>query len=222
MSIQIFNYEGSQIQFDMVNGQLMANATLMCDAFDSRPNDWLNLKGTKRYIEAITKKNGSDENQLITTVNGGEKPGTWINEKLILNLARWLNVDFEVWCDDKIAELLRTGKVELKPMSIEEMMISQLQGMIEAKKELKEIKEDIKLLKAKQNTSEDNYFTIAGYGSLHGLKINKDTANIAGRKAVKLCKELGYIIGKVTDAKYGSINTYPIDVIESVLKEINN
>jgi hypothetical protein len=94
----------------------MANATLMCAAFDRRANDWQNLKGTQRYIEAVTRKNGFGENELVTTKTGGNNTpqGTWIHEKLILNLARWLDVDFEVWCDEKIAELLRTGKTEIK------------------------------------------------------------------------------------------------------------
>ncbi len=130
-------------------------------------------------------------------------------------------MDFEVWCDEKIAELLRTGKVELKPKTSAELLLQNVQLLVDHERSINEIKEDIKLLKAKQNTSNDNYFTIAGYGSLKGLKIDRDTANIAGRRSVKLCKDLGYVIGKVQDSKYGSINTYPVDVIETILSEMN-
>jgi hypothetical protein len=117
-NLKKFKYEGSSIQFEVIDGKIMANATLMCEAFDKRANDWLALKSTNKYIEAITRKSGFVENQLVTTKTGGvpgqAAQGTWIHERLILNLARWLDVDFEIWCDEKIAELLRTGKTALK------------------------------------------------------------------------------------------------------------
>ncbi len=109
--IQLFEYKESPIQFEEVDGQVMANATLMCSAFGKRFNDWTNLAQTKRYFEAITSKNGISENQLVTTkkgsaINGG---GSWINDRLVIALARWLSVDFEIWCDERIAELKRSG-----------------------------------------------------------------------------------------------------------------
>lgn len=30
--------------------------------------------------------------------------GTWIHQRLILNLARWLDVEFEIWCDEVLGE----------------------------------------------------------------------------------------------------------------------
>lgn len=128
--IQLFEYKESPIQFEMIEGQVMANATLMCKAFGKRPVDWLKLESTKEYIEALKKnsntgKNGISENQGIANVrknhisnnqivtikqgsaiNGG---GTWIDQHLIIPLTRWLDVDFSIWCDIKVAELLRTG-----------------------------------------------------------------------------------------------------------------
>jgi hypothetical protein len=109
--LKIFNYNDNSIEFEVINGQVFANATVMCQAFGKRPNDFLNLASTKRYLEAITKKTGSEN--LVEIRNGGANPGTWIHERLILKLASWLDVNFEIWCDTKIAELLRTGKVEL-------------------------------------------------------------------------------------------------------------
>ena len=48
--------------------------------------------------------------------HGGLEPqGTWIHECLILNAARYISVEFELWCDDKVSELLRTGKTQLVP-----------------------------------------------------------------------------------------------------------
>jgi len=46
---------------------------------------------------------------LTETRIGGTNPGTWIHEKLILKLAQWLDVNFEIWCDERIAELMKHG-----------------------------------------------------------------------------------------------------------------
>lgn len=37
--------------------------------------------------------------------------GTWLHPKLAIMFARWLSMDFEIWCDQKIEELLAKGKV---------------------------------------------------------------------------------------------------------------
>ena len=50
-TIQKLNYNGIEIQFDFVNGQLMANATMMCKAFDKR-----------------SQPNGTTQNRLNATL----------------------------------------------------------------------------------------------------------------------------------------------------------
>ena len=112
-NIQIFNYGNFQIEFEVINGQVFANATGMCQAFGKRPSHWLELENTKRYIFALQEA-VSEKTALVETRNGGANPGTWIHQKLILKLSSWLDVNLEIWCDEKIAELLKTGKVELK------------------------------------------------------------------------------------------------------------
>ena len=113
--LKIFNYNDNSIEFEVINGQVFANATAMCHAFGKDVNQWKRLPQTKRYADALEKSLCNNHIVLFETKNGGANPGTWIHEKLILKLASWLDVNFELWCDTKIAELLRTGKVELNP-----------------------------------------------------------------------------------------------------------
>lgn len=111
-----FKYLSNNIQFEVINGRVMANATTMFKNTESRLDHWKASEQTKRYVEAVTRKLGIAENQLIITKRGGtQRQGTWIHEKLILNAARYISIDFELWCDDKIAELLREGLVSMKP-----------------------------------------------------------------------------------------------------------
>lgn len=111
--VQIFEYENNPIQFDVINGKVMANATLMAAASGKKMNNYLRSKSTAEYISSIEKRYAISRNGLIVVKQGGLDQGTWIHEKLILDFARWCSPDFAVWCDEKIATLMREGHVQL-------------------------------------------------------------------------------------------------------------
>lgn len=54
--------------------------------YGKRPNDYLSQPSTNRLIKAITRKYGSDENQLVRTRAGSPENGggTWMNKILAL------------------------------------------------------------------------------------------------------------------------------------------
>jgi len=218
MSVKIFDYQGSPIQFDEVNGVIMANASLMAKAFNKRPDDIFKTIQWKEYEKALIQLKGLNYEDL-RSLKEGVNGGSWIHQELVIEFARRLNPLFSIWCNDKISELIRTGKAELKPLSIEEMMIMQLQGMIETKKDVQELKDKVKIIEAKQETSPTNYYAVSGYASLRKINVDKNTAQKVGKAAAGICKDLGYVMGSVPDAKYGSVKTYPIDVLDSVFKD---
>lgn len=120
MSLIIKEYMGNNIQFEVRDREVYANATEMCKAFGKTPKDWLRTENTKEYIKELESVR---QISLTDIKQGGVDQGTWIHEKLILDLARWLNVKFRVWCDEQIATLLREGQVKLdvpKGMSLDE------------------------------------------------------------------------------------------------------
>ena len=108
--IKVFSYNGSSVSF--FNGKnVMVNATEMAKVFGKRPVDYLRLPSTSELIKAIVRKSHISENQLVTTqqgstINGG---GTWMHEDVALDFAQWLSVDFKLWCNDRIKELLTQG-----------------------------------------------------------------------------------------------------------------
>ena len=114
--IKVFNYNGSDITFSSGNG-VMVNATEMARAFDKRPIDYLRLPTTIELVNAIVRKSHISESQLIITkqgssINGG---GTWLHEDIALDFAQWLSVDFRLWCNDRIKELLKHGMTATQP-----------------------------------------------------------------------------------------------------------
>jgi len=60
----------------------------------------------------LVKKTGLVKTKAGAPEVGG---GTWMHPKLAVAFSRWLNVDFGVWCDDKIDVLLR-GTIDIKKM----------------------------------------------------------------------------------------------------------
>lgn len=226
------SWNGFNIEFELIDGQLMANATAMCDAFGKRPSHWLDLVQTKRYLAALEAKPGIPA-ALVETRNGGTGGGggTWIHERLIMKLAQWLNVDFEVQCDEWVAELLRTGQVALAPvLSPAEMLLQQCQQLVDHERRMKQIEaeresdrkqlaaveQQVAEVVAKQTTIDTSSYSIAGYATLHKIKLTPQTANGFGRRASTMSKEQGYPTGHVHDARYGQVGTYHVDILKQV------
>ncbi|MBE0470606.1 MAG: KilA-N domain-containing protein [Methyloprofundus sp.] len=91
------------------NGELMQfndagwfNATAAADRFGKRIDHWLANAETKEYIEKLNTRNVGD---LIKTKRG-KTGGTWLHPKLAIVFARWLSVDFAIWCDEQIDEII--------------------------------------------------------------------------------------------------------------------
>lgn len=170
-NIQIFNYNETPIEFEVINGEVFANATLMCQAFDKRPINWLDLSSTKRYIEAVKAR--SVNLTLVESVQGGSNPRTRIHEKLILKLAQWLDIDFEVWCDEKLAELLRTGKTSINK-DLPTNFLEALKLLVVKEEEKEVLQAQVKTLEHKTEYTE---------------KVLKTTNTLL---ATEVCKEFGF------------------------------
>ncbi len=86
------------------------NATEAAAKYGRRPNDWLALPATKEYIAALDRK--YQKIPYFKSKRGGNtrisgNAGTWLHPKLGVSFARWLDVDFAVWCDAQIDSLIR-------------------------------------------------------------------------------------------------------------------
>lgn len=118
-------YNGQQINRRDSDGYL--SGTSMCQANGKLIADWMRTNEYIRYTERLSASMGIPINELVISksgqsANGG---GTWIHPKLAIKLARWISVDFELWCDEHIETLMKTGSTTLaatqKPLSIAEM-----------------------------------------------------------------------------------------------------
>lgn len=146
-AIVIREYLGNNIEFKMIDGMVYANANSMTDSVTL--DNWKRSANTKRYIEALEKIKSVKSTEFIISTEG-RSGGTWIHEKLILSLARYISVNFELWADEQITTLIREGSVSLKPI-MPQTYIEALEELIKSEKE----KERLALEnKAKQETIE--------------------------------------------------------------------
>lgn len=88
-------FDGSPMQF---NDDGWFNATAAAERFGKRIDHWLANAETKEYMEKLNTRNIGD---LIKTKRG-KTGGTWMHPKLAVVFARWLSVDFAIWCDEQI------------------------------------------------------------------------------------------------------------------------
>ncbi|HDR1521372.1 TPA: KilA-N domain-containing protein, partial [Pasteurella multocida] len=109
------HYNGTEVFFQ---DDAYLNATAIAKYFNKRPNDWLALPTTQEYIETLckkteTRKSGNatkvGKSHFVKTVKGGKdlsQQGTWLHRRLAVAFARWLNVEFAIWCDEQIEKIL--------------------------------------------------------------------------------------------------------------------
>lgn len=117
-----FSYNGNDVLFD-IKDDVMVNATQLAKIYGKRPNDYLSLPATNQLINAITRKYGISENQLViskagSSHNGG---GTWMHRLIVVDFCQWLDIDLKLWCTEKLDELMRYGMTATQP-TLEQMI----------------------------------------------------------------------------------------------------
>jgi hypothetical protein len=94
-------YQDHAISYDATG---WFNATQAAAKFGKSPYEWQRLPDTVAYVAALERKYGKIPYSKSKRGAGG---GTWLHPKLAVNFARWLDVDFAIWCDEQIDSIVR-------------------------------------------------------------------------------------------------------------------
>lgn len=120
--VVVYKYNSLPITFESADGRIMVNATQMVAPFKKTVRDWTRLKSTQDFLEALSTDKHICLSLLINTIKGGNgEQGTWMQEDVALEFARWINPLFGIWCNDRIRELLKHG-ITATPDTIEKML----------------------------------------------------------------------------------------------------
>jgi hypothetical protein len=146
--IQVFEYEQSPIQFEVIDGQVMASATLMAKAFGKEPNGIFKTKTWKDFEETVAQDLNCKSEDIRTSKmghpeNGG---GSWIHQELVLEFSRRLNTRFSLWCNRVVAELMRNGTVTVKPKTAAEQLLDNAKVMVEHEHRLQSLEQTVRSL----------------------------------------------------------------------------
>lgn len=120
-----------------------------------------------------------------------------------------------------LKEIRKTGSYS-KPLTPAEQLLAQAKVMVDMENRLNTIEKNTARLENNlRRTITSDYFTVIGYANFRGINANTYNSSVIGRKASKLCKDCGLAIGSVIDSKYGTINTYPLDILDEIFATIN-
>ncbi|MGM1427922.1 phage antirepressor KilAC domain-containing protein [Sphingobacterium lactis] len=173
---KLFSYNGNEVTFRNEQGVAYVNANNMAKPFKGKePKHWFENKETHDFIHALAKSRGIEPKcqiptslntnelaktypSLLIVVKGGQQQqGTWMHEDIALEYAQWLSVDFKLWCNDRIKELLSVG-ITATPQTIEDML-SNPDMIIQMATQLKDLRAKTMRQEAQLQTAQQ-YFQI--------------------------------------------------------------
>ena len=189
--LQTFLYQNSPIQFETIEGEIFANATAMCKPFGKRPDDIFKTKAWLEFEQAVCDDLGKRYEDIRYARQGGvsNEQGTWIHQELILELARRLDPRLAVWCNRRIAELVRTGRVEIKEFSRKELALMVIHAE-EEKERLALENQHLKELREADQSKVDFYEAVTSSQDVADLGTVAKLLNIPGIGRTKLFAEL--------------------------------
>lgn len=168
------------------------------------PHNYKDRSGKSNRNYLITKKGVA---QLIGGYNSAVPKAFELNVKYINEFERMENY---------------IRNQQARPLTPAEQLLAQAQLMVDMENRLNTIEKNTARLENNlRRTITNEYFTVIGYANFRGINADTYNSSVIGRKASKICKDCGLAIGKVIDSKYGTINTYPLDVLDEIFALMN-
>jgi hypothetical protein len=219
LDLVTYNYNDLPVFFQP-DGYL--NATQIAKQFGKLPKDYLKNDRTNSYISAVSRKLLIEQNQLVIVKSGSSDNGggTWLHPKLAIDFARWLDVDFSVWCDDRIEELLNKGIGSVTPQTPTDYLEA-LEALVTSEKEKRlALANQAKAERAvvKLNTIIDNDFghsSILRAAKFLGIKETIFSWRVLKETTLGLDLE----VKRVPSPRYGYQNLYPIRAFQLAYPE---
>ncbi|MCC5670859.1 KilA-N domain-containing protein [Nostoc sp. CHAB 5784] len=89
------------------------NATQMAKANRKLLSDYIRLKSTKDYLQALGNDMGIPISSLIIEIEGyGKEQGTWVHSEIAIDLARWVSVPFRIWANRTLMKVMIASEIE--------------------------------------------------------------------------------------------------------------
>jgi prophage antirepressor-like protein len=83
------------------------------------------------------------------------------------------------------------------------------------KKEIQQLRSEVRELPSKISGCA-GFYTILAYANIRKVRVDAKQGSVLGKAATMLCNKEGIKVGKVSDSRYGEINTYPEEILSKV------
>ncbi len=109
---------------------------------------------------------------------------------------------------------------EQKPLSQSELLLQSAQLLVDLEKKQNILEQRVKAIEERPAINAPiEHFSIMGYCHNIGVQMSLERSRKLSYRCRSLCLELGLNIGKVSDSRYGTVNTYPLDVLKEIIGE---
>lgn len=190
------------------DGKKAVSARELYEKLGFAPQHWANW-----YKKNITNNSFAVENEDYAQL---PLSGRTIDFALSIDFAKRLSMMARTEAGEQIRNyFIEIEKRATKPLSQLDILAQSIQILQAQEKRISEIDDRVKVIEAKQTTHQ-NWFTIAGYGTLLKIQVGIKLAASLGRKACNLCRQLGIEPEEIPDPRFGKVKTYP----ENVLKQV--
>jgi hypothetical protein len=168
-------------------------------------------------------------------ISGADKPVEFFNLDVIISVGYRVKsgrgVEFRQWATKVLKQYLVEGfalnaaRLRNAPGSLLELFKMQIQLWerqelinTEIQDEIKNIGERIMFIEAKITSTDENYFTIAGYCSMNKFPCPLHQAQEWGKAAAVLSRKRNIPTGTAHDERFGKVRTYHRDILKDVIK----
>jgi prophage antirepressor-like protein len=206
-----FNYESKQVRVIKDNeGDPWWIASDVCE-----------IIGLSNTTEALRSLDDDEKSTLRISEGGPERniinePGLY---SLIIRSNKPEAKKFKRWITHEILPSIRkTGRYEVGTLSEIDLIIKSAEALKQIESRQIEHDNRLSILEAKshQNSGHTGYWTITAWCKLNNLNISLNEAMQKGRAAAKLSKDWGVHVSKVSDERFGEVNSYREDVLEEI------
>ena len=170
--------------------------------------------GFEESVDYSTVTSKNDDN-----LRGGRK--TLIDYALTLDTAKEIAMlqrsekgkqarRYFIQCEKQLRE-------SAKALTPAELLLENAKRLVENEKQMAKLDQRMSLVEAKTTTRPD-YFTIAGYAVVTGVRVNLSLAGALGKKAKIICQQRNIPVDAVRDPRFGKVGSYPEDVLQEVFE----
>jgi prophage antirepressor-like protein len=123
---------------------------------------------------------------------------------------------FRKWVTSEVLPAIRKTGAYLKPgMSSLDMAELVCKALREQEQQITEVRA-LAIQANSYNSSNTGFFTVRAFANVHGFRLSLAEAKGIGKKAASVCRRDGITMGRARDELFGTVNSYPIEVLEEV------